>query len=99
VETKTVGTYPRSIGIGLGEDTGILITHGNQIETIVSNLVIIVDGQHIMHNNIKEVKKGMPLSIENIMMHVLAKGNVYDIAERTFYKDLETHRKKEDIAY
>ena len=96
---EAVGTYPRAIGIGLGEDTGVLITNGNQIETIGSNLVIIVDGHHIMHNNIKEVKKGMPLSIENIMMHVLAKGNIYDIAERTFYRDLETHQKKEDIAY
>ena len=96
---EAVGTYPRSIGIGLGEDTGVLISNGNQIETIGSNLVIIVDGHHIMHNNINEVKKGMPLSIENIMMHVLAKGNVYDIAERTFYKDLDSHLKKEDIAY
>ena len=96
---EAVGTYPKAIGIGLGEDTGILITKGNQIETIGSNLVIIVDGHHIMHNNIKEVKKGMPLSIENLMMHVLAKGNIYNIAERTFYKDLDTHQKKEDIAY
>jgi len=96
---EAVGTYPKAIGIGLGEDTGVLITNGNQIETIGSNLVIIVDGQHIMHNNIKEVKKGMPLSIENLMLHVLAKGNVYDIAERTFYKDLESHQQKEDIAY
>ena len=96
---EAVGTYPKAIGVGLGEDTGVLITKGNQIETIGSNLVIIVDGQHIMHNNIKEVKKGMPLSLENLMMHVLAKGNIYDIAERTFYKDLETHQKKEDIAY
>ena len=96
---EAVGTYPKAIGIGLGEDTGVLITKGNQIETIGSNLVIIVDGHHIMHNNINEIKNGMPLSIENLMMHVLAKGNIYDIAERTFYKDLDTHQKKEDIAY
>ena len=96
---EAVGTYPKSIGIGLGEDTGILITNGNQIETIGSNLVIIVDGHHIMHNNTPQVKKGTPLSIENLVMHVLAKGNIYDIVERTFYKDLDTHQKKEEIAY
>jgi cyanophycinase len=94
-----VGAYPKVIGIGLGEDTGVLITHGNQIETIGSNLVIIIDGHHINYNNTQEIKKGMALSIENLIMHVLAKGNVYDIAERTFYKDLASHQNKEDIAY
>jgi cyanophycinase len=96
---EAVSTYPRMIGIGLGEDTGVLITQGNLIETIGSNLVIIVDGHHIGHNNTAEVKTGTALSVENLKMHVLAKGNVYDIIERTFYKDLETHQKKEEIAY
>jgi cyanophycinase len=96
---EAVSTYSKTIGIGLGEDTGVLITHGNMIETIGSNLVIIVDGHHIRHNNTAEVKKGTALSVENLKMHVLAKGNVYDIVERTFYKDLETHQKKEEVAY
>lgn len=96
---EAVSTYPKMIGIGLGEDTGVLITQGNMIETIGSNLVIIVDGHHIGHNNTPGVKPGTALSVENLKMHVLAKGNVYDIIERTFYKDLETHQKKEEIAY
>jgi cyanophycinase len=45
--------------VGLGEDTGVLITKGNQIETIGSNLVIIVDGHHIKHNNTPKVKKAL----------------------------------------
>jgi cyanophycinase len=96
---EAVGTHSRAIGIGLGEDTGVLIKNGNQIETIGSNLVIIIDGHHIQHNNTPEVPKGTALSIENLIMHVLAKGNLFDIAERTFYRDQETHRRREDIAY
>ncbi|GEO06630.1 cyanophycinase [Adhaeribacter aerolatus] len=96
---EAVATHPKAIGIGLGEDTGVLITNGNQIETIGSNLVIIIDGHHINHNNTLEVPKGSALSIENLIMHVLAKGNLYDIAERTFYRDKATHLKREDIAY
>jgi cyanophycinase len=96
---EAVSTYPKIIGIGLGEDTGVLITQGNMIETIGSNLVIIIDGHHIGHNNTAAVKPGTALSVENLKMHVLAKGNVYDIIERTFYKDMETHQKKEEIAY
>ena len=90
---EAVALFPRKIGIGLGEDTGVLITKGNLIETIGSNLVIIVDGYHIRHNNAETASKGEPLSIENILMHVLAKGNVYDIYLREFYKDQETHQR------
>ncbi len=77
--------HPKLIGIGLGEDTGVLITAGHLVETIGSNLVIILDGHDIQHNNAAAAKKGTPLSVEDIKLHVLAKGNVYDITERKFY--------------
>ena len=82
---ESVALHPKLIGIGLGEDTGILISGGNLVETIGSNLVIIFDGHNIQHNNAAAAKKGTALSIENVTMHVLAKGNVYDMRERKFY--------------
>ena len=82
---ESVALHPKLIGIGLGEDTGVLITEGNWVETIGSNLVIILDGHNIQHNNAAAAKKGTVLSVENITMHVLAKGNVYDMRERKFY--------------
>ncbi|MBC6989731.1 cyanophycinase [Hymenobacter sp. BT491] len=88
---ESVSLHPKLIGIGLGEDTGVLITCGNLIETIGSNLVIIVDGHNIQHNNAAAAKKGAALSVENLTMHVLAKGNVYDIQERQFYVNKEAH--------
>jgi len=86
---ESVALHPKLIGIGLGEDTGVLITEGHLVETIGSNLVIILDGHDIAHNNAAAVKKGTTLSIENIRMHVLAKGNVYCITERKFYVNKE----------
>ena len=82
---ESVALYPKLVGIGLGEDTGVLITEGNLVETIGSNLVIILDGHNIQHNNAAAAKKGMALSVENITMHVLAKGNIYNMRERKFY--------------
>lgn len=82
---EAVALHPKLIGIGLGEDTGVLITQGNLVETIGSNLVIILDGHNIQHNNAAAAKKGTVLSIENVTMHILAKGNVYDMRERKFY--------------
>ena len=86
---EAVALYPKLIGIGLGEDTGVLITEGRLVETIGSNLVIIMDGFDIVHNNAAAAKKGTTLSIENVRMHVLAKGNVYCISERKFYVNKE----------
>ena len=85
---EAVAAHPATIGIGLGEDTGVLITEGSMIETIGSNLVVIIDGHVIGYTNIDMVEKGRPISIENVVMHILAKGNIYDMASRSFYKDV-----------
>ncbi|MBL7744446.1 MAG: cyanophycinase, partial [Chitinophagaceae bacterium] len=49
---QAVAANPSCIGIGLGEDTGMLITEGNKMEAIGSGLVVIIDGHEILHSNI-----------------------------------------------
>ena len=70
---------PVNLGIGLGEDTGLLITHGNDMEAIGSGLVILVDGTHMRHTNIFDVQMGEPVSIENLTVHVMAFGDHFDL--------------------
>jgi cyanophycinase len=79
-----VASNPSCIGIGLGEDTGMLITQGNRMEAIGSGLVIIVDGHEIRHTNMADIPEGNPLSIENLKVHFCAKGNGYLVKEREF---------------
>ena len=86
---EAVVTHPKTIGIGLGEDTGVLITDGHMIETIGSNLVVIAECHEVNYTNIDEVELGRPVAISNLIMHVLAKGNVYDIESREFFKDAD----------
>jgi cyanophycinase len=71
--------------VGLGEDTGVLITEGDKMETIGSGLVLIFDGHHIQHSTITSIEDGEPLSIENMVIHVLAKGNCYHLKTRSFH--------------
>lgn len=82
--TQAVATNPSCIGIGLGEDTGILVTEGNKLEAIGSGLVVIIDGHNILHSNIADIPEGNPISIENIIAHFCEKGNGYLINERKF---------------
>ncbi len=81
---QAVATNPSGIGIGLGEDTGMLITEGNKMEAIGSGLVVIIDGHDILHSNIADIPDGNPVSIENLKVHFCEKGNGYLINERKF---------------
>jgi cyanophycinase len=75
---------PKTLGIGLGEDTGLLITEGNSMEALGSGLVILVDGRNISDTNITDVNIGDPISIKNLVVHVLSKGDNYLLKEHQF---------------
>lgn len=81
---QAVAGNPGCIGIGLGEDTGMLVTEGNKMEAIGSGLVVIVDGHEIGHCNLADIPDGNPISIENMKVHFCEKGNGYLIRERRY---------------
>jgi len=85
---QAVASNPQCIGIGLGEDTGMLILEGNKMEAIGSGLVIIIDGHEIGHCNIADIPDGNPISIENLKVHFCEKGNGYFLHERKFMMEV-----------
>ncbi len=89
---QAIATNPSCVGIGLGEDTGMLITGGNKMEAVGSGLVLIIDGHDIRHNNIADIPEGNPISIENLVVHFCEKGNGYLVKERRFLPDAEMDR-------
>ncbi|RYF14413.1 MAG: cyanophycinase [Flavobacteriales bacterium] len=70
---------PGILGIGLGEDTGLYIFEG-QMEAIGSGMVILVDGRHMADTNLTDVEMGQPVSIKNMVVHVMCDGDVYDLS-------------------
>ncbi|MFT5964787.1 MAG: cyanophycinase [Flavobacterium sp.] len=76
---QAVVSNPRVLGIGLGEDTGLLITNNTQMEAIGSGLVILVDGRDIKDTNLTQVKLGQPISINNLVVHVMSMNDTYNI--------------------
>jgi cyanophycinase len=81
---QAVASNPSCIGIGLGEDTGLLITEGNNMEAIGSGMIIIIDGHTIGYNNIADIADNNPISVENLTVHFLAKGNKYTLDTRKY---------------
>jgi cyanophycinase len=78
-----VASNPGILGIGLGEDAGLLITDGQMMEAIGSGLTIVVDGRSIIETNIYDVEIGTPISIENLKVHVMS---IYDKFDLKHYK-------------
>lgn len=74
---------PGILGIGLGEDTGLFISDGHVMEAIGSGMVILVDGRHMADTNLTDVEMGQPVSIKNMVVHVMCDGDVYDLKDHS----------------
>jgi cyanophycinase len=84
---------PVNLGIGLGEDTGLLITEGYKMEAIGSGLIILVDGTQMRDTNITDVDMGEPVSIENLIVHVMSITDKFDLKT----KKLTLHHPKAEV--
>ena len=71
---------PKVLGIGLGEDTGLLITNDTKMEAMGSGLVILVDGREIKDTNLTQVELGQPISINHLVTHVLSIHDTFDLS-------------------
>jgi cyanophycinase len=69
------------LGIGLGEDAGLLITGGTLMEAIGSGLTILVNGRKMSETNIYEVEMGSPVSIRNMRVSVMSIYDKYDLVQ------------------
>lgn len=76
-----VAQNPRVLGIGIDEDTAILL-EGRQFRVLGSGAVYIVDGSMVTHSNIAEASPERTLSMHGVHLHVLSAGNSYDLDDR-----------------
>lgn len=81
---QAVASNPQCLGIGLGEDTGVIVSAGNHLEVVGSGAVVIVDGRDIRNSNISDVGIGEPISLDNLRVNILVRGNEYLLKERKF---------------
>lgn len=75
---------PGTIGLGLGEDTGVIIRDGHLLEAIGNGLIVVFDGRQIGRSNITDIEMGEAIAVENMIVHTLVKGYGYDLATREY---------------
>jgi cyanophycinase len=79
---EAVAKFPNLIGVGLAEDTGLVIKN-NEFRVIGSGMVIIFDPSDLTHNNHKILDEGLPMSMANLTTHILADGDRFFMDKRT----------------
>lgn len=77
-----VAQNPYVLGVGIDEDTALLVRSDASCEVYGSQTVTIVDGKHIIHSNISESKLYDPLVLTNVLIHVLPEGYGFDLKRR-----------------
>jgi len=81
---QIVTTNPTCIGVGIGEDSGVVLRGDGEAEIIGTGQVIIVDGSDIDHSNIMDIQPGGPIAVENVRIHSLVNGYGYNFKNRRF---------------
>jgi cyanophycinase len=79
---EAVAKFPKLLGIGLAEDTGLVIKNCNTFEVIGSGMVVLFDPSRLKHNNEKVLEIGSPMSLSNLRTHILANGDRFNIKKR-----------------
>ena len=77
-------TNPEYLGLGLGEDAGVIFHNGGFLEAIGPGHVVIVDSCDIGGSNVADLNDGEPVAVENVIMHALIAGHGYDRTTRTY---------------
>ena len=79
---EAVAIHTNLLGIGLAEDTGIVIKNCNKCEVIGSGMVILFNPRKLKHNNQKYLTEGEPMSLTNLTTHILANGDRFDLKKK-----------------
>ncbi len=77
-----VAQNPHILGVGIDEDTALVVAGDGKCEVIGTQTVTILDGKNIVHSNISESKRHDPLAITNVRLHILPNGYGFDLKRR-----------------
>ena len=74
-----VAQNPRMIGIGIDEDTAIVVKGNDTFRVTGSGSVYVADGRGLTHTNIADATLDQNMSVFNIRLHILSEGDEYDL--------------------
>lgn len=80
---SAIAHNPYILGMGIDEDTAVVVHPDAKLEVIGSQTVTFIDGRQITFSNVSELSPDQALAIEQVVLHVLPKGYNFDLTTRT----------------
>ncbi len=73
---------PFAVGIGLDEDTAAFIRAGDDLEVVGSGGITVIDPADLSYSSMDRARRGEPVSLIGIKLHILVSGGRFDIESR-----------------
>jgi len=77
-----VAQNPKNLGIGIDEQTAIVVERGNSFYVLGSGAVYVLDGVNVSYSNIAQEAWKKTMSIYDVAIHVLSQGDRFDLQTR-----------------
>jgi cyanophycinase len=78
---QVIATNPTCIGMGIEEDTAIVVRNGVDATVVGSGSIIVIDGFHITDSNITSYDDHNAIAIRNLKVHLLSRDDAYKIPQ------------------
>ena len=94
---EAVALHPDKLGVGLGEDTGVIIRDGNILDIVGSGIVVIFDGSNLSYNQYGKLRNRIPISLANLTVHILATKDRYNIRDKVASINYDIRHHKPEV--
>jgi cyanophycinase len=81
---SVLAQVPQMLGVGIDEDTALVIERGRGVEIFGQGAVTLIDGRR-MHSNVDDLEANERLEMLDVRLHVLPAGHRYDVEPRSRY--------------
>jgi cyanophycinase len=73
---------PFAVGMGLDEDTAAFIKPRDQLEVVGTGGITLIDPSDLKYSSMDQARRGEPVSLIGVRLHILVAGGRYDIETR-----------------
>lgn len=77
-----ISQNPYVLGVGIDEDTSILVYADGHFTVVGSQTVTVVDASTSIASNVSEISPGQALVLTPVLMHILSDGYSFDLKRR-----------------
>jgi cyanophycinase len=73
---------PFAVGLGLDEDTAAFVAPTDDLEVVGSGGITVIDPSDLSYSSMHKARRGQPVSLIGVRLHILVSGGRYDTANR-----------------